>query len=68
MRRACARPHARTPRCRDLGLPVLQHTAELCDGGQVTMPMQPCFWAKAFGMCVDRYGVNWMVNGEQQPC
>lgn len=41
--------------------------AALCDGGQVTMPMQPCFWAKAFGMCVDRYGVNWMVNGEQQP-
>jgi PhnB protein len=37
---------------------------KLADGGQVTMAMAPTFWAKAFGMLVDRYGVTWMVNGE----
>ena len=35
----------------------------LADGGQVTMPMQKTFWAEAFGMLTDRFGVHWMVNG-----
>ena len=35
----------------------------LAEGGQVTMPMQETFWAKAFGMLVDRFGTPWMVNG-----
>jgi PhnB protein len=36
----------------------------LADGGQVTMPMSETFWAPKFGMCVDRFGVPWMVNAE----
>jgi len=36
----------------------------LAAGGQVTMAMQPAFWAKSWGMLVDRYGTAWMVNGE----
>ena len=32
-------------------------------GGQVTMPMQAAFWAKKWGMCVDRVGASWIVNG-----
>lgn len=39
----------------------------LCAGGQVTMPMQGAFWARAWGMCVDRYGTPWIVNGELLP-
>jgi len=39
----------------------------LAEGGRVTMPMQESFWAKAFGMLVDRYGTAWMVNGEPAP-
>ena len=35
----------------------------LSQGGQVTMPMQATFWAEAFGMLVDRFGVAWMVGG-----
>lgn len=31
-------------------------------GGQATMPVQETFWAFAFGMLVDRFGVSWMVN------
>ncbi len=36
----------------------------LGEGGQVTMPFAPTFWAKGFGMLVDRFGVHWMVNCE----
>lgn len=35
---------------------------KLSDGGTVVMPCEPTFWAKAFGMCTDRYGVSWMVS------
>lgn len=36
--------------------------AQLSEGGQITMPLEETFWAKRFGMCVDRFGVPWMVN------
>ena len=35
----------------------------LSQGGQVTMPMAPAFWAETFGMLTDRFGVSWAVNG-----
>ena len=34
----------------------------LADGGNVTMPFSKTFWAKGFGMCVDKFGIPWMVN------
>ena len=34
----------------------------LSDGATVTMPIQQTFWAKRFGMRVDRFGTPWMVN------
>ncbi|MFL6664484.1 MAG: VOC family protein [Rhizobacter sp.] len=36
----------------------------LSQGGKVTMPLAPAFWAKTFGMLTDRYGLSWAVNGE----
>ena len=39
----------------------------LCEGGQVTMPLQSTFWAKTWGMLVDRFGTPWIVNGERIP-
>ena len=39
----------------------------LSSGGQVTMPMQPAFWAKRWGMLLDKFGTAWIVNGEQIP-
>jgi PhnB protein len=39
----------------------------LAEGGRVTMPMQPAFWAKTWGMLVDRFGAPWIVNGELLP-
>jgi PhnB protein len=38
----------------------------LAEGGQVTMPLAPAFWAKTFGMLTDRFGIAWAVNGEPQ--
>jgi PhnB protein len=36
----------------------------LCEGGKVTMPFEQTFWSPGFGMCVDRFGIPWMVNTE----
>ena len=37
----------------------------LAEGGNVTMDFQKTFWSPGFGMCVDRYGIPWMVNTDQ---
>jgi PhnB protein len=34
----------------------------LSTGGQVKMAVQDTFWGARFGMCTDKFGVNWMVN------
>jgi PhnB protein len=36
----------------------------LSEGGTVTMPWGPTFWAEAFGMVKDKFGTPWMVNGK----
>ena len=36
--------------------------AKLSDGGTVTVPMDVQMWGDEFGMCVDRFGIPWMVN------
>ena len=41
--------------------------AALASGGQVSMPMQAAFWAKRWGMLVDKFGTPWIVNGEPVP-
>ncbi len=40
---------------------------KLAEGGTVTMPYSPTFWAKKFGMLIDRFGVSWIINGELTP-
>jgi PhnB protein len=36
----------------------------LSAGGQTTMPMNKTFWGSYFGMCTDRFGIQWMVSYE----
>ncbi len=36
---------------------------KLTDGGEVTMPFERAPWGDLFGMCADRYGIAWMVDG-----
>jgi PhnB protein len=38
---------------------------KLSDGGTVTMPLEKQMWGDVFGMCVDRFGIAWMVNISQ---
>ena len=38
---------------------------KLADGGTVTMPLEKQMWGDEFGMCVDRFGISWMVNISQ---
>ena len=40
---------------------------KLSDGGTVTMPFEPAPWGDTFGMCVDRFGVSWLVNAAGAP-
>jgi PhnB protein len=34
----------------------------LSRGGTITMPIEKQVWGDEFGMCVDPYGIAWMVN------
>jgi PhnB protein len=34
----------------------------LCEGGHVNMPFSKTFFSKGFGMCLDQFGIPWMVN------
>ena len=34
----------------------------LAAGGEVKIPLQETFWAPAFGMLNDKFGIQWMVN------
>jgi len=38
----------------------------LAENGSVTMPFEKTFWSPGFGMCVDRFGIPWMINCEEQ--
>jgi PhnB protein len=38
---------------------------KLSAGGTVTMPLEKQVWGDEFGMCVDEFGVQWMVNISQ---
>jgi PhnB protein len=35
---------------------------KLADGGSVSVPLEKAPWGDTFGMCVDRFGVPWLVN------
>lgn len=39
----------------------------LAKGGNVTMPMADTFWGDYFGMCTDKFGINWMMSYNANP-
>ena len=44
------------------GETLRRYWTALCDCGQVTMPLDVAQWGDTFGMCVDKFGINWLVN------
>ena len=43
-----------------------QRFKALAEGGTVTMPFGKTFFSNGFGMCVDQFGIPWMVNCPQE--
>jgi PhnB protein len=41
--------------------------AELSASGTVTLALEKQMWGDVFGMCVDQFGIAWMVNIAGQP-
>lgn len=39
----------------------------LSSGGTVKMPMEKTFWGAYFGMFVDKFGIHWMINFDEEP-
>jgi PhnB protein len=37
---------------------------ELSRNGKVVMPLEPTFWAALFGVTLDRFGIQWLINCE----
>jgi len=35
---------------------------KLSAGGKVTQPLVKAAWGDSFGMCVDKFGITWLVN------
>jgi len=40
---------------------------KLADRGTVSVPLEMQMWGDEFGMCVDQFGIGWMVNITQTP-
>ena len=41
---------------------LMGYWTKLAEGATVTVAMEKQLWGDEFGMCVDRFGVNWLVN------
>jgi len=39
----------------------------LTAGGTVTVPMEKAPWGDVFGMCADKFGINWLLNVNSNP-
>ncbi|HEY2644943.1 MAG TPA: VOC family protein [Galbitalea sp.] len=35
---------------------------KLIEGGQVTQPLTKAQWGDQFGMCIDKFGIVWLLN------
>lgn len=44
-----------------------QFFSSLSEGGKVNMPMDQTFWGSYFGMCTDKFDINWMIGFGQAP-
>jgi PhnB protein len=35
---------------------------KLSTDGKITMPLEKAIWGDMFGMCIDKFGIGWLVN------
>jgi PhnB protein len=43
------------------------HWEKLSAGGAVSVPFEKAPWGDTFGMCLDKFGVQWMVDAVGKP-
>ena len=41
---------------------LTEYFNKLSDGGHITMALEKAIWGDTFGMCTDKFGVQWLVN------
>ena len=41
--------------------------AAMSAGGKVTVPLAKMFWGDYFGMCTDKFGIQWMFSFTENP-
>jgi PhnB protein len=46
----------------DPGEGLEQAWEKLSDGGTITMPFEKQVWGDVYGMCIDKFGIPWMVD------
>lgn len=46
----------------DSGEQLQEWFDKLADGGKVVWPVRDSEWGALYGQCVDKYGVQWMLN------
>ncbi len=46
---------------------LLDLYSKLSKGGEVFMKPEDVFWGALFGVCTDKYGVEWMLNFQKTP-
>lgn len=46
----------------DPGEGLEQAWEQLSDGGTITMPFEKQVWGDVYGMCIDKFGIPWMVD------
>ncbi|WP_282035872.1 VOC family protein [Saccharicrinis aurantiacus] len=39
---------------------------QLSTEGKIGMPMADTFWESYFGMCTDKFGINWMISTDKK--
>src|SRR6201994_1797074 len=49
----------------DAGDTLRGYFEQLAAGGVTEMPLQKQVWGDEFGMCVDKFGISWLVNISQ---
>ena len=38
----------------------------LSSGGTISVPMDKMFWGSYFGMCTDKFGIQWMISFDEK--
>jgi PhnB protein len=41
---------------------LTQYWNRLIEGANVTNPLSTAVWGDSFGMCIEKFGITWLIN------